>query len=55
VWCLQTSRGDIIAYVVTNDGKSLESYVGRTIAVFASREGERAGYPVLRVSHIAVP
>jgi hypothetical protein len=55
VWSLVGSDGKIIAYVMARDGGSLEQYVGRTIAVFGAREGERGGYPLVRVTHIAVP
>jgi hypothetical protein len=55
VWTLNASNGDIIAYVMPRDGGTLDQYVGRTIAVFGGREGERAGRPLVRVTHIAVP
>jgi hypothetical protein len=55
VWSLVASDGKVIAHVMARDGGSLEQYVGRTIAVFGAREGERGGSPVVRVTHIAVP
>ncbi len=55
VWSLVSSGGQVIAHVMARDGGSLEQYVGRTIAVYGAREGERAGSPLVRVSHIAVP
>jgi hypothetical protein len=55
VWSLVGSEGQVIAYVMARDGGSLEHYVGRTIAVYGAREGERAGSPLVRVTHIAVP
>jgi hypothetical protein len=55
VWSLVSNEGQVIAHVMARDGGSLEQYVGRTIAVYGAREGERAGSPLVRVSHIAVP
>ncbi|HZZ82653.1 MAG TPA: hypothetical protein VFE62_29415 [Gemmataceae bacterium] len=54
-WSLQAASGEIIAYVLARDGGSLDQYIGRTIAVFGAREGEREGRPLVRVTHIAVP
>jgi hypothetical protein len=54
-WCLETSAGKVIAYLVVREGGSLENYVGRTISVYGTREGEDGGYAVLRVTHIALP
>jgi hypothetical protein len=54
-WCLETSSGKVIAYLVAREGGSLEEYVGRTISVYGTREGEDGGHPVLRVTHIALP
>ena len=55
VWSLLDSDGKVIAYVLAREGGSLDQYVGRTIAVFGPREGERGGYPLVRATHIAVP
>ena len=55
VWSLVSNEGQIIAHVTARDGGSLEQYVGRTIAVYGASEGERAGSPLVHVSHIAVP
>ncbi len=55
VWSLVGSDGKVIVYVMARDGGSLDQYVGRTIAVFGAREGDRGGYPLMRVTHIAVP
>ena len=53
-WRLEKSNGEVIAYIVVGEGKSLESYVGRTIAVHGAPERKVAGYNnVLRVTHIA--
>lgn len=55
VWSLVGDEGRVIAYLLARDGGSLEQYVGRTLAVYGMREGQRNGQALLRVTHIAVP
>jgi hypothetical protein len=54
-WCLENQAGKVIAYLHAREGGTLEQYVGRTISVFGTREGDDAGYPLVRVTHIALP
>jgi hypothetical protein len=55
MWRLEGSDGNVIAYLTAREGGSLDSYVGRTIAVYATREGTHGGHALMKVSHIAVP
>lgn len=58
VYALEDNQGKILTYVTTNPGKSLQSYVGRTISVYGPtmyrpESAVRMQYVV--ASHIAVP
>jgi hypothetical protein len=55
MWSLESSNGTVIAYLLAREGGSLERYVGQSISVYGTREREREGQPVLRVTHIALP
>jgi hypothetical protein len=54
-WCLENRAGKVIAHLQAREGGTLEEYVGRTISVFGTREGDDAGQPLVRVTHIALP
>jgi hypothetical protein len=56
VYALKKDDGTLIIYVTVEEGKTLESYIGRRIAVHgATFRFARARVPCVVASHVAVP
>jgi hypothetical protein len=56
IYGLEDPQGKIVTYITTNPGKSLQAYIGRTVAVYGPtmyRPDVRMQYVV--ASHVAVP
>ena len=58
IYALEDAQGRILLYVTTNPGKSLQAYVGRTVAVYGPtmwRPDSAVKMQYLVASHVAVP
>jgi uncharacterized protein YgiM (DUF1202 family) len=58
IYSLEDSNGKVMTYITTNPGKSLQSYIGRTVAVFGPtmyRPDSAARLQYVVASHVAVP